>query len=48
MDFIDFWVIFKDFHFFAQNAIPIGKLDGETIQLGDSVKILERGDPVYR
>ena len=34
--------------FFAQNAIPIGKLDGETIQLGDSVKILERGDPVYR
>ena len=34
--------------FFAQNAIPIGKLDGETIHVGDSVKILERGDPVYR
>lgn len=34
--------------FFAQNAIPIGNLDGEAIQVGDSVKILERGDPVYR
>ena len=33
--------------FFAQNAIPIGKLEGETIQVGDSVQVLERGDPVY-
>jgi len=33
--------------FFAQNAIPIGRLDDKTIKVGDSVRILERGDPVY-
>jgi uncharacterized protein YcbX len=34
--------------FFAQNAIPIGKLEGKTIRVGDSVRILETGDPVYK
>jgi len=33
--------------FFAQNAIPIGRLEGKSIRVGDSVRILERGDPVY-
>lgn len=33
--------------FFAQNAIPIGRLSGKTINVGDAVQILERGDPVY-
>jgi len=33
--------------FFAQNAIPIGTLEGKTLLVGDSVRVLERGDPVY-
>jgi uncharacterized protein YcbX len=33
--------------FFAQNAIPIGTLEGKTIRVGDPVRILETGDPVY-
>mmetsp|Transcript_17363 Transcript_17363/g.35676 ORF Transcript_17363/g.35676 Transcript_17363/m.35676 type:complete len:422 (+) Transcript_17363:91-1356(+) len=33
--------------FFAQNAIPIGRLEGKTIGVGDPVRILETGDPVY-
>ena len=34
--------------FFAQNAIPIGRLEGKTIRVGDPVRILETGDPVYK
>ena len=33
--------------FFAQNAIPIGRIEGRSIKVGDTVKVLERGDPVY-
>jgi uncharacterized protein YcbX len=33
--------------FFAQNAIPIGRIEGRSIKVGDTVTILERGDPVY-
>jgi len=33
--------------FFAQNAIPIGRLKGKTIRVGDPVRILETGDPVF-
>ncbi|VEU41343.1 unnamed protein product [Pseudo-nitzschia multistriata] len=33
--------------FFGQNAIPIGRLEGKTIKVGDPVRVLERGDPVY-
>ena len=33
--------------FFAQNAIPIGTLEGKTIKVGDPIEVLERGDPVY-
>jgi uncharacterized protein YcbX len=35
----------KEDVFFAQNAIPLGK--SGTVQVGDSVHVLERGDPVY-
>ena len=30
--------------FFAQNAIPLGR---GTIRVGDEVKVLQTGDPVY-
>jgi uncharacterized protein YcbX len=33
--------------FFAQNAIPIGRVEGRSIKVGDTVTVLERGDPVY-
>ncbi|MGK3742632.1 MAG: hypothetical protein ACI90V_009488, partial [Bacillariaceae sp.] len=33
--------------FFAQNAIPIGRIEGRSIKVGDTVTVLERGDPVY-
>jgi hypothetical protein len=33
--------------FFAQNAIPIGRLKGKTIRVGDPVRILETGEPVF-
>lgn len=33
--------------FFAQNAIPIGKLSGKEIRVGDTVRVLETGDPVF-
>lgn len=32
--------------FFAQNAIPLGKTG--KIKVGDTVRILERGEPIYR
>lgn len=35
----------KEDVFFAQNAIPLGR--SGKIQVGDSLRILERGDPVY-
>jgi len=33
--------------FFAQNAIPIGRLHGKSIQIGQRVRIIETGPPVY-
>ena len=33
--------------FFAQNAIPIGTLHGKSIQIGQRVRIIETGPPVY-
>jgi len=33
--------------FFAQNAIPLGRMEGRTINVGDVVTVIQRGDPVY-
>jgi uncharacterized protein YcbX len=35
--------------FFAQNAIPLGQVLGNSssVQVGDSVRVLQTGDPVY-